>query len=217
MTQGALAERVGWSRARISELERGDGVRAPLDVWVALGLVLGRPLAVAFSKGADELLPADAGHLDLQEAVIRLAHRHAWTGSFELPTRPTNPSHSVDVCLRDDIARRLIVCECWNRFGDLGAAARSTSRKIAEAEELAAALLDRGPYAVHACWLVRPTAANRALIRRYPGLLASRFTGSSHAWACALNDGLPPPPAPGLVWFEASSGRATELRLPRSR
>lgn len=215
MTQAALAERVGWSRARISELERGEGLRAPFDVWVAVGLALGRPLAVAFSTSGDESLPADAGHLDLQEALIRLAHRHGWTGTFELPTRPANPSHSVDVCLRDDVARRLIVCECWNRFGDLGAAARSTSRKIADADGLAAALLDRGPYTVHACWLVRPTAANRALVRRYPGLLASRFTGSSRAWARTLNEGLPPPLDPGLVWFDGTGG-ATPVRRPRS-
>lgn len=212
LTQVALGRGVGLAQSRISELERGKGLRAPLDVWVALGLVLGRPLAIAFSRSSEDARPADAGHLDLQEAAIRLVRRHAWTGTFEVPTKPADPSCSVDVCARDDTARRLILCECWNRFGDLGAAARSTSRKVAEARELAAALFDRGPFTVHVCWLVRPTAANRDLVRRYPELLASRFTGSSRAWARTLDEGATPPDEPGFVWFDPSTGRATPVR-----
>lgn len=215
LTQAVLGRRVGLSAARISEIERGEGLRAPLDVWVALGLVLGRPIAVAFSRGIEESLPADAGHLELQEAALRLVRRHGWIGTFELPTRPADPSHSVDVCVRDDRARRLIVLECWNRFGDLGAAARSTSRKLAETRELAVARYGEAASPVHGCWLVRPTAANRALVRRYPELLASRFPGSSRAWARALDKGTEPPAHPGFVWFDAATGKAAPVRWPR--
>ena len=47
---------------------------------------------------------------------------------------------STDVGLRDDRGRRLILVECWNTIGDLGAAVRSTNRKRVEAEDLAAVL-----------------------------------------------------------------------------
>ena len=58
--------------------------------------------------------------------------------TFELPSRPANPTHATDVGLRDDRGRRLILVECWNTIGDLGAAVRSTNRKRVEAEDLAA-------------------------------------------------------------------------------
>ena len=51
--------------------------------------------------------PADAGHLGIQELVMRVG-RGAGSGTFELPSRPANPTHSTDVGLRDDRGRRLI-------------------------------------------------------------------------------------------------------------
>ena len=44
------------------------------------------------------------------------------TGLIELPTQPDNPSLSVDVCIRDDPHRVLILNEIWNRTDDLGRA-----------------------------------------------------------------------------------------------
>jgi transcriptional regulator with XRE-family HTH domain len=216
-TQQRLGDEVGLSPVRIGELERGDGATAPLATWVLIGLVLDRPLAVTFSaplEGSSRL--ADAGHLDMQEALLAMTRRNGWFASFELPTRSSDPRHSVDVLVRDDIARRLLTLECWNRFGDLGAAARSTDRKVAEAAALAiAAGGAAAPYSLHACWVVRPSAANRELVRRYPGIFRARFAGSSQAWSRALNDGSAPPTAPGLVWLDPATRRAVPVRLRR--
>lgn len=111
--------------------------------------------------------------------------------------------------LLDRRRRRLVIVECWNTFGDLGAAARSSNRKLAEAEALTAALGgDGGPYAIGLCWVVRDTARNRELMSRYEHIFAARFPGSSAGWVRALTEGGPLPAESGLVWCD---GRATRL------
>jgi transcriptional regulator with XRE-family HTH domain len=213
LTQRALGALVGLSQTAISRLERGLGGRAPLDAWVRIGLALGRPLAVALSRSLDERAgPADAGHLEIQEHVLRLARATGREGTFELPTRPLDPSRSTDVGIRDPRRRTRILAECWNGFGDLGAASRATHRKAAEAA--AAWPEDR----MATVWIVRATAANRRLLARYPHIIDAAFPGSSRSWARALTDGTPPPHQPGLVWFDPSTGRLVERRrvtMPR--
>jgi len=54
ITQATLGERVGADQTRISQIERGLGRGVPLDLWVALGVALGRPLAIAFSRSLGE-------------------------------------------------------------------------------------------------------------------------------------------------------------------
>ena len=157
--------------------------------------------------------PADAGHLAIQELVLRLGRRAGSRGTFELPTRPSDPSRSTDVGLRHDRARLLILVECWNTFGDVGAAVRSTNRKLAEAADLAVVIGGERPYRVAGCWVVRDVPRNRNLISRYPELFASRFTGSSVLWARALSeparDGSrqEPPLELGLVWCDGLATR----------
>jgi hypothetical protein len=99
------------------------------------------------------------------------------------------------------------VVECWNTIGDLGASVRSTDRKVADAADLAAAYWGERDHAVAACWVVRATVANRALVARYPELFASRFPGSSADWVRALTTGTEPPKEPGLVWCDVAGTR----------
>ena len=215
LTQAELAARVGVHQTSISGIELGRGAGVSLETWVALGVALGRPLAVSFSKPLDRTMatPADAGHLEIQEALLALAAATGRRAVAELPTRPADPAHSTDVALRDDTHRVLILEEAWNTFGDVGAAIRSTNRKRAEAEERAVVLGgDGAPYRVASVWIVRATAANRALVARYPHLFATTFDGSSRAWKRALTDGEAPPDRPGLVWFDAATGRLIAWR-----
>ncbi len=156
--------------------------------------------------------PADAGHLALQGLVLRLGRRAGFAGTFELPTRPVDPSRSTDVALRDDRRRLLVLVECWNTFGDVGAAIRSTNRKLAEAAGRAIVLGGERPYRVAGCWVVRDVARNRALVGRYPELFASRFPGSSAKWVEALSPGAnadrrEPPTELGLVWCDRAASR----------
>jgi transcriptional regulator with XRE-family HTH domain len=212
LDQQGLGSLVGLHRSRISEIERGEAVGTPLVVWVRLGVVLRRPLAVSFSRDLEPSTPADAAHLDGQELILRLARATGRAGSVELPTRPERPLLSIDVCIRDDRDRTLILHEIWNRFDDFGAAARSTDRKLAEATELAIGVGGGRPYRVALCWLLIDSAANRRLVSRYPEVLASRFSGSSLGWVRALTTGAPVPEEPGIAWLDLRAGRLVPLR-----
>ena len=181
-----------------------------MDVLQRIGVALNRYLEITFGRDALEQ-PADAGHLAMQELVLRLGRGNGFTGEFELSTRPAEPWRSIDVVLGSRARRLMILNECWNTFGDIGAAARATMRKTAELEALATARW--GPDAtVRVVWIVRATARNRALLARYPEIFASRFPGSSRAWVQALMNGTEPPAEPGLVWCDVTATRLFEWR-----
>ena len=212
LTQEQLGDRAGLSRSAISSIERGRGGSHTLDSWQRLALAVDRPMRIELRRDGREE-PADAGHLAIQELVLRLGRRAGNKGTFELPTRPSDPSRSTDVGLRDDRTRLLILVECWNTFGDVGAAVRSTNRKLAEAADLAVAIGGERPYRVAGCWVVRDVPRNRSLIARYPELFASKFPGSSVLWARALGEPAgngprhDPPPELSLVWCDALATR----------
>ena len=216
-TQHAIASRVGVSRARYAELERGEGASASLRLWVKVGTALGRPMAIAFSRDRDQdgasLNLKDAGHLAAQELVLKLGREHGRQASVELPTRPHDPTRSADVVLRDDPRRTLILIEIVNRAGDLGATARSTDRKASELEgfALVADREDSG-YRVAVGWLFTDTSANRLLVARYPEFLQARFPGSSAIWARALMEGTAPPVEPSVAWIDPRAGRVFPMR-----
>lgn len=216
-TQRLLGGRVGLTASRIGQIERGDGRGVSLEAWYGLGQALETYLKVEFGRDRFEE-PTDAGHLGMQELVLRLGRSAGRTRTFELPTRPTDPALSVDVGLRDDRQRVLLLNECWNTFGSINAAVRSTRRKMAEAEALAVAIGGEGePYRVAACWVVRDTKRNREIVARYPEIFASTFTGSSAAWVRALTDpDASPPDGLGLVWCDVRATRLFAWRRPIS-
>lgn len=210
-TQAELGSRAEVSRMTISRLERGDG---PLDLETLdrVGLALGVPLAVGFDRDTHDV--ADAGHLAMQELVRRVTRGGGFVRQFEMPTRPSEPWRSADLGLASAALRLVVDVECWNTFGDLGAAARSSRRKLVELEQLAVARWGEGARA-RLVWIVRETARNRAPINRYPEVFATLFTGSSRAWVATLTTGSEPPEAPGLVWCDLASGRLHAWNRPR--
>ena len=66
-----------------------------MDTWQRIGLALERPLVVTLPRDPQEE-PTDAGHLRIQELLLRLGRRNGWTATFELPpglqTRPRVPT-----------------------------------------------------------------------------------------------------------------------------
>lgn len=205
-TQRELGARIGLHHSRISQIELGGGGSLTVRDWIALADALDAELFFKLSRDREDE-PADAGHLHMQELLLRLGREAGAARLFELPTRPADPNRSVDVGLRDDRRRTLILLEAWNTIGDIGAAARSSSRKLAEAEALATALGgDGGPYRVAGCWVVRASRTNRALLARYPEVFGARFPASSAGWARAISSGAEPPADPGLVWCDPSRG-----------
>ena len=234
LTQRRLGERAGLAQGTVSRLERGHGGALSLDTWQRTALALDRPLRIDLARDTLEE-PADAGHLAIQELLLRLGRAHGRGRSFELATRPSDPGRSVDVGLRDDRRRILLLLEAWNRIDDIGAAARSTTRKVAEAQGLALlagaerpidprptdraqrptdraqrptdGIEDGPPYRVASAWVVRATRRNQALVARYPEVFGARFPGSSARWVRALTEGGEPPREPGLVWCDVGGTR----------
>jgi transcriptional regulator with XRE-family HTH domain len=131
LTQAGLGARVGLSRMAISRAERGLGGGLTLDAWQRIALALGMPLTLGLQRDAAEA-PLDAGHLGIQELILRHARATGRGRGLELPTKPAEPWRSIDVSLFDDQLRVLIVVECWNTIGDVGASARGSSWKAAE-------------------------------------------------------------------------------------
>ncbi|OGO55906.1 MAG: hypothetical protein A2Z32_10990 [Chloroflexi bacterium RBG_16_69_14] len=213
LTQAELGLRVGVQQAWISRIELGHGQAVPLALWIAIGVALGQPLAISFTRPVGEARePVDAGHLAMQEHLLGLARQTGRTATFELPTRPLDPSRSIDVCVRDARHRVLTIEEAWNTFGDVGAAIRATHHKQAEAADLAATIDDGPPYRVAVVWVVRESGGNRSLIGHYPDIVRSAFPGASRAWVRALTSGAAPPSQPGLVWFDPATDRLHEWR-----
>ncbi len=206
LTQATLGARVGLSQSAISRAERGLGGGLTMDAWQRIAIGVGTTLRASLPRDAMTDV-ADAGHLAMQERVLRLGRAAGYRGLVELPTRPAEPWRSIDVALVDDASRRLLVVECWNSIGDIGGAARTSSRKEAEAEDLATARWGERPHAVGLVWVVRTTARNRALVARYPEVFTARFPGSSAGWVRALTVGADPPTQPGLVWMTVDAAR----------
>jgi transcriptional regulator with XRE-family HTH domain len=204
LTQEALGERVDLSQAEISRLEHGRGAGASIETWVAIGLALGRPVAIGFGRDIVDPDLRDAGHLAAQELVARIAGAAGWTAQVEASSDPARSWHATDILLRRGDAT-VVLAEIWNRLDDLGAALRSTDRKLAEVRPT--------PAAARSLWILVDTAANREIVRRYPTLLRSRFPAPSAAWVRAIGTGGGPPPAAGLIWADPRGGTLRPLRM----
>jgi transcriptional regulator with XRE-family HTH domain len=211
LTQHQLGDKAGLSQSAVSDVEIGAGASLSLVAWQRLAIVLDLRFKIELGRDALEE-PIDAGHLAIQEMVMRIGRDSGRRRTFELPTKPSEPSRSTDVGLTDEVLRALILMECWNTFGNVNASIRSSDRKRADAEALAIALGGERPYTVHQCWVVRATRRNRELIARYPELFASRFPGSSREWVAALTRRERPPSETRLVWCDVACTRVFEWR-----
>ena len=217
-TQQHLADRAGIGRSVVSRIEHGE---RPVDVETLerISLALGAPLRIEFARDP-RVDVADAGHLAMQELVLRLGRANGYVGGVEVPTKPAEPWRSIDVVLAQESERRMVCVECWNTIGDIGAAARGSARKAAELEAFAVAqwgLEKDGESRVGLVWVVRATARNRELLARYPEAFAARFPGSSQRWVAALARGEAPPRQHGLVWCDLAATRVFSWRRSELR
>lgn len=206
-TQLALATRLGITQARQSQIEAGKSGGLHAELWFATAEALGVPLRFEFARDPFQELE-DAGHLELQEVMLAFGRQTGFSRTFELPVGTTSGVLSVDVGLRDDARRLLVLEECWNTFANLGASVRNTRRKVGQLEQFAvAAGGERGAYRVAACWVIRDLPRNRALAARYPEIFDATFTASSHDWVSALTKGADPPRNLGVVWCDPRQKR----------
>jgi transcriptional regulator with XRE-family HTH domain len=157
-TQDVLAERIGASQSAISRLERGV---PPLEIGELVRVARALGIAPRVELGRDPHDgPADAGHLAIQELLVRLARATAGAALVELPLGTSDRAFSVDVCVLRRRQGELILQEAWNRIGDVGAGLRSFDRKLSLAAEAAVAF-PAPPSVVTGVWVVRVTRSNR--------------------------------------------------------
>ena len=81
--------------------------------WQRVAIVLGLPLELKLGRDAVEE-PVDAGHLPVQEPMLRVGRTAGYRRTFRAAHEPADPSRSTDVGLIDDSARRLVQIECVN-------------------------------------------------------------------------------------------------------
>ena len=120
LTQAAVSSQTGISRSSLSRLELGLGTGASIGTWLALAQALRLTARFEILRDQREDL-VDAGHLEIQELLLRLGRTTGYSRSFELSIPVERPSGWVDVFLRNDTRRRLLVLEAWNVFGNFGA------------------------------------------------------------------------------------------------
>ena len=160
---------------------------------------------VSFGGRDPSEAPADAGHLAIQELVLRLGRAVGYTGSFELPTRPAEPWRSADVGLASERPpaadpRRVLEHHRASPPHDrqrpkAGGARGSRDRSLGQ-RQLDWPRLGRARH-----------GEKSRLVARYPEVFASRFPGSSRGWVDALTTGSAPPSEPGLVWCDVGATR----------
>lgn len=212
LAQRQLAAAAGVSESALRRVERGASANISVDTLQRIGYALDRPVTVQLARGVAE--PVDAGHLAMQELVVRLIGAAGYRPQVELPSVRHGTWRSSDVAAMCAADHSLLGIECWNTIGDLGAGFRSSDRKRHDLDELAAATWGPGDHRIGICWVMRATRANRELVARYPSLIASRFPGSLAAWVQALAEGAAPPIGDGLVWCDVGATRIYPWRRP---
>jgi len=110
MKQAELAALIGVVQSTISVMERGHGGSLSVDLWQRAFTTLDRHLRLEPSRNARDDV-ADAGHLQIQNLVLRLGRGVGYTGSFELATRPSDPARSPRGCSPGGGAERSVLGE----------------------------------------------------------------------------------------------------------
>ena len=211
LTQAQLGHRSGLSQSAVSDIERGNGGGYSLESWQNLFLAVDRPLMVEARRDPlDDV--RDAGHLAIQELVLRVAAARDSTrrssSQFALACLATRSTSSCGTTSGG--------CSWCARRGTRSATLEqalahspgSSGRQNSSREHWAST----ARIACEAAWVVRATTANRNLLRRYPTIFASRFPGSSLAWWRTLIAGDDPPAQPGLVWSDREASKLFPLR-----
>jgi len=209
MTQAEAADRARISQARWSELERGLGANAPIEVWALVAAAVGVQLAAFLEQVSGAGLPRDMEHLRRQSAVIDRAAAGGWSPAPEMPVSRGGSGRVIDVFLTRACRREAAVVEVWDLLLDMGAAFRSFDDKLE-------AVRTRLPgWTVSGAWVLRGTRRNRGLVVELAPLVAARFPGDGRAWLAALDQPTSAlPPGAALLWTDAAAAALAPWRRP---
>ena len=191
MSQAEAATRARISQARWSELERGLGANAPIELWAVVAAAIGVQLAAFLEAVSGASLPRDIEHLRRQSALVERAAAGGWSSAPEMPVTRGGTGRVIDVLLTRANRHEAAVVEVWDLLLDVGAAFRSFDEKLA-------AVHARLPgWTVSGAWILRGTRRNRSLVAELAPLFVARFPGDGRALLAAFDrptSALPPSP-----------------------
>jgi hypothetical protein len=200
MSQAEAAARARISQARWSELERGLGANAPIELWAVVAAAVGVQLAAFLEAVSGANLPRDIQHLRRQSALVERTAAGGWSPAPEMPVTRGGTDRVIDVLLTRATRHEAAVVEVWDLLLDVGAAFRSFDEKLA-------AVHARLPgWTVSGAWILRGTRRNRGLVAELAPLSAARFPGDGRALLAAFDRPTSVLPlAPSLLWTDATA------------
>ena len=168
------------------ELERGRAVDA--ETLERLGS-RSTFRSSSISVGTQSQDVADAGHLAMQELVLRLGRALASSRSSSWPRGRPEPWRSIDVAFAD---AAVAGSRSWSNAGTRSAMsappARSSRRKVAELERARGRAGGDGMGAARASGSSATRLAIGGSLRRYPEVFATPFPGSSTSLGRGADD-----------------------------
>lgn len=174
-TLDEVAARLGWSKAKLSRIERGLSSRVTLADLVLAGAVVGIRPSVRFFPTARPIV--DAGQTELLAALnARMSPR--WTHRQEVPMPAAGDLRAADQVSSIDGCR--VMVEAYRRFADAQAQVRS------------ARLKQRDLGADRLLILIEDTHANRRAVAAAMPLIGTAFPISARSMLAALAAGVDP-------------------------
>ena len=213
MSQAEAATRARISQARWSELERGLGANAPIELWAVVAAAVGVQLAAFLEAVSGANLPRDMEHLRRQSAVVDRAAAGGWSPAPEMPVTRGGTGRVIDVLLTRAPRREAAVVEVWDLLLDVGAAFRSFDEKLAAVQRPPAGLDRLGSLdpprdeAQPAAWWPSSRPCSRRDSPATEGRCSPRSTGRPAR--CR-----PPPPSCGRTRRRRRSRRGGTLVAP---
>jgi transcriptional regulator with XRE-family HTH domain len=174
-TMQQVAARIGWSKSKVSRIERGRSPRVTLEDLAMLGAVVGLRPSVRFFPSGRPI--ADQGQLELLAALNRRMHSR-WTHRQEVPMPTARDLRAADQV--STIPGCTVMIEAIRRFTDAQLLTRAARLKQ---RDLGADLL---------LLLVEDTLTNRRAIRAADEELRRSFPVSSRTMLERLGAGMDP-------------------------
>ncbi len=211
VTLAELSRAVGVDASHLGRIERGAAVPS-VDLMLRIGVALGADLSVRFYPGSGPRL-RDRFQAPMVESLIR-ALDPRWIARPEVPI--LSPARGViDVVLEDRRGPVTVATESCSDITRLEQLVRWSNEK---ADGLARQRLEAAPgerdRTVDRLLVVRSTARNREIARRYRATLASAYPARTHEVVRALTTPNAAWPGSGIVWMGLDAGAPNLLQFP---
>ena len=197
-SQREVARAAGIAQAHLSAIEAG-GAEPSLEVLGRLGAVLGLDLSVRYFANTG---PRIRDHIQavIEQAAIEASHVR-WRPDLEVPVS-TPVRGVIDAVLHDRTSPDSLATEIQSQILRV----EQQLRWAREKADALAALPEFAGRRVRRLLLLRNSAANRALLRSLPQVLAAAYPGRAVDAVQALTESTAPFPGAAIVWVDVEHG-----------